>query len=208
MSPDVSNPGFRNIDFDQLAESYMEQARGLYDGGVDLFLIETVFDTLNCRAALYAIQTFFDEIGKTIPVMVSGTITDASGRLLSGQTVDAFWHSIRHMDLVAVGLNCALGAKQIRPYIDTLSKIADTNILVYPNAGLPNEFGEYDQSPNDMSGYLSEFADSKLVNIVGGCCGTKPEHIKKFSEDIVGKSPRIIPKKPVHILDLAGWKLW
>ena len=194
MSPDVSNPEFRNIDFDQLAESYKEQARGLYDGGVDLFLIETVFDTLNCRAALYAIQTFFDEIGKTIPVMVSGTITDASGRLLSGQTVDAFWHSIRHMDLIAVGLNCALGAKQIRPYIDTLSKIADTNILVYPNAGLPNEFGEYDQSPNDMSGYLSEFADSKLVNIVGGCCGTNPDHIKKFSEDIIDKSPRIIPK--------------
>ena len=194
MSPDVSNPGFRNIDFDQLVESYMEQVKGLYDGGVDLFLIETVFDTLNCRAALYAIQTFFDETGKKIPVMVSGTITDASGRLLSGQTVDAFWHSIRHMDLVAVGLNCALGAEQIRPYIDTLSKIADTNILVYPNAGLPNEFGEYDQSPHDMSGYLSEFSDSGLVNIVGGCCGTEPDHIKKISDDIIGKLPRIIPK--------------
>ena len=194
MSPDVSNPEFRNIDFDQLSAAYKEQARGLYDGGVDLFLIETVFDTLNCRAALYAIQTFFEEIGKKIPVMVSGTITDASGRLLSGQTVDAFWHSIRHMDLVAVGLNCALGAKQIRPYINTLSKIADTNILVYPNARLPNEFGEYDESPEDMSDYLSEFADSKLVNIVGGCCGTKPDHIKKFSDDIIDKSPRIIPK--------------
>ena len=177
MSPDVSKPDYRNIDYDTLVSAYKEQAKGLIDGGVDIILIETVFDTLNCRAALFAIQDLMENMNVKIPIMVSGTVTDASGRLLSGQTVEAFWHSIRHVDLLAVGLNCALGAEQIRPYIETLSKIADTNVLVYPNAGLPNEFGEYDQSPVSMSGFLSEFADSSLVNIIGGCCGVTPEHI-------------------------------
>ena len=193
MSPDVAKPEFRNIDFDTLVDAYKNQAQGLIDGGVDILLIETVFDTLNCRAALYAIETLFDEINSRLPIMVSGTVTDASGRLLSGQTVEAFWHSIRHIDLLAVGLNCALGAEQMRPYIETLSKIADTNILVYPNAGLPNEFGEYDQSPEIMSSFLSEFTNSSFVNIIGGCCGTKPEHIAQFEKIVSNKKPRIIP---------------
>ena len=194
MSPDVSSPGFRNITFDELRIAYHEQARGLMDGGVDVFLVETVFDTLNCKAALFAIQSLFDETGISIPVMVSGTITDASGRLLSGQTVEAFWHSIRHVDLLAVGLNCALGAEQIRPYIDTLSQIADTNILVYPNAGLPNEFGGYDETPDQMSSFLSEFSRAGLVNIVGGCCGTTPAHIQAFSKEVEGKEPNKPPR--------------
>ena len=193
MSPDVSNPGHRNVDFDQLMDAYKDQARGLLDGGVDILLIETVFDTLNCKAALFAVQSLFEEIGDTRPVMVSGTITDASGRLLSGQTVEAFWHSIFHVDLLAVGLNCALGAEEMRPYLASLSKIADTNILVYPNAGLPNEFGGYDESPERMAMQLSEFTDSNLVNIIGGCCGTTPEHITAFSKSISGKEPRQIP---------------
>ena len=165
MSPDVSNPGFRNVTFDELTAAYEEQAKGLMDGGVDVLLVETVFDTLNCKAALFAIQSLFEDAGKSLPVMVSGTITDASGRLLSGQTVEAFWHSIRHMDLLAVGLNCALGAEQIRPYVDALSQIADTHILVYPNAGLPNEFGGYDETPEQMSGFLNEFSKSFLETL-------------------------------------------
>ncbi|MAQ87255.1 MAG: methionine synthase [Candidatus Marinimicrobia bacterium] len=193
MSPDVSNPGHRNVDFDQLMESYKEQTKGLLDGGVDILLIETVFDTLNCKAALFAVQSLFEETGETIPVMISGTITDASGRLLSGQTVEAFWHSIFHVDLLAVGLNCALGAEEMRPYLASLSNIADTNILVYPNAGLPNEFGGYDESPESMAIQLSEFTDSNLVNIIGGCCGTTPDHIAAFSNSVEGKSPRTIP---------------
>ena len=142
----------------------------MIDGGVDILMIETVFDTLNCKAALFAIQTLFIEIGREIPVIVSGTITDASGRLLSGQTIDAFWHSIFHIDLLAVGLNCALGAEEMRPYLASLSKIADTNIIAYPNAGLPNEFGGYDESADQMAAQLSEFTDYGLVNIIGGCC--------------------------------------
>ncbi|HIA94713.1 MAG TPA: methionine synthase, partial [Candidatus Marinimicrobia bacterium] len=198
MSPDVSNPGFRNISFDELAHAYYEQAKGLVDGGCDVLMVETVFDTLNCKAALFGIQSLFQDTGEEIPVMVSGTITDASGRLLSGQTVEAFWHSIRHMDLLAVGLNCALGAEQIRPYVDAFSQIADTNVLVYPNAGLPNEFGGYDESPERMSGFLQEFSESGLVNIVGGCCGTTPDHISAFSRSVASVIPRAIPKiKPL-----------
>ena len=193
MSPDVSNPGFRNIDFDELKDSYSEQIRGLIDGGVDLLLIETVFDTLNCKAAIFAVESVFEEKKVNIPLMISGTITDASGRLLSGQTVEAFWHSIRHANLIAVGLNCALGAKQMRPYLYEFSKIADTNILVYPNAGLPNEFGGYDESPKDMAVNLEEFASSGLVNIIGGCCGTTPKHISEFSLSIKNLKPRKIP---------------
>ena len=193
MSPDVSSPGFRNIDFDELKDSYIAQINGLIDGGVDILLIETVFDTLNCKAAIFAVETVLDEKNINVPLMVSGTITDASGRLLSGQTVEAFWHSIRHANLISVGLNCALGAEQMRPYIDEFSKIANTNILVYPNAGLPNEFGGYDESPKDMASFLEEFALSGLVNIIGGCCGTAPEHISEFVKSVESISPRIIP---------------
>jgi 5-methyltetrahydrofolate--homocysteine methyltransferase len=189
----VSSPGFRNVDFDELKETYIEQVNGLIDGGVNLLLIETVFDTLNCKAALFAVETVLEEKKISMPLMVSGTITDASGRLLSGQTVEAFWHSIRHVDLLAVGLNCALGAEQIRPYVDEFSKIADTNVLVYPNAGLPNEFGGYDEDPHDMAIFLDEFASSGLVNIIGGCCGTGPEHIQEFNKSVKNKTPREIP---------------
>ncbi len=193
MSPDVNDPGFRNVSFDELKIAYYDQAKGLLDGGVDLFLIETVFDTLNCKAALFAVQTLLEERGIEIPIMVSGTITDASGRTLSGQTVEAFWHSIRHANLTAVGLNCALGAEQIRPWLDELSTIADIPVFVYPNAGLPNEFGEYDESPEAMAAIIKEFAESGLVNLVGGCCGTTPPHIKAISKAVAGLTPRKIP---------------
>ena len=194
LSPDVNDPGFRNITFDELKQAYKDQAQGLLDGGVDIFLIETVFDTLNCKAALFAVQELLEEKTEDIPVFVSGTITDASGRTLSGQTVEAFWHSIRHADLTAVGLNCALGAEQIRPWLDELSAVADTYAFVYPNAGLPNEFGEYDESPESMAVVLKEFAESGLVNLVGGCCGTTPEHIKAIAEAVRGVAPRTVPE--------------
>ena len=194
MSPDVNDPGFRNITFDKLKNAYFDQAKGLLDGGVDLFLVETVFDTLNCKAALFAVRTLLEEYGVDIPILVSGTITDASGRTLSGQTVEAFWHSIRHANLSAVGLNCALGAEQIRPWLDELSTIADIPVFVYPNAGLPNEFGEYDESPESMAVIIKEFAESGLVNLVGGCCGTTPAHIKAITEAVEGIKPREIPE--------------
>ena len=198
LSPDVNNPGFRNISFDELKEAYYEQAKGLFDGGVDLFLIETVFDTLNCKAALYAVKTLLEEKDSKLPILVSGTITDASGRTLSGQTVEAFWHSIRHADLLGVGLNCALGAEQIRPWLNELSNASDINVFVYPNAGLPNEFGEYDQSPVEIANIVKEFANSGLVNLVGGCCGTTPNHIRAIVESVEGLKPRSIPKiKPL-----------
>ncbi len=193
MSPDVNDPGFRNITFNELKNAYYDQAKGLLDGGVDLFLVETVFDTLNCKAALFAVRTLLDERGVDIPLLVSGTITDASGRTLSGQTVEAFWYSIRHADLTAVGLNCALGAEQIRPWLDELSTAADIYSFVYPNAGLPNEFGEYDESPESMASIIKEFADSGLVNLVGGCCGTTPTHIKAIAEVVKEITPRKIP---------------
>ena len=193
LSPDVNDPGFRNVSFDELAAAYGEQARGLLDGGVDILLVETVFDTLNCKAALFAIQSLLEERGEKVPIIVSGTITDASGRTLSGQTVEAFWHSIRHVDLFCVGLNCALGAEQIRPFLDALSTVADTLVSVYPNAGLPNEFGEYDQSPEAMAKIIKEFSDSGLVNLVGGCCGTTPDHIKAIANAVEDIQPRIIP---------------
>ena len=193
LSPDVNDPGFRNVSFDELAAAYGEQVRGLLDGGVDVLLVETVFDTLNCKAALFAIQSLLEERGEEVPIIVSGTITDASGRTLSGQTVEAFWHSIRHVDLFCVGLNCALGAEQIRPFLDALSTVADTLVSVYPNAGLPNEFGEYDQSPEAMAKIIKEFSDSGLVNLVGGCCGTTPDHIKAIANAVEDIQPRIIP---------------
>ena len=194
LSPSVNDPGFRNIEFDELKDAYYDQARGLSEGGVDLFLIETVFDTLNCKAALYAVRELLEKQNRDIPVLVSGTITDASGRTLSGQTVEAFWHSIRHANLTAVGLNCALGAEQIRPWLDELSTAADTYVFVYPNAGLPNEFGEYDETPEAMAVIIKEFAESGLVNLVGGCCGTTPDHIKAIAEAVAGVEPRKIPK--------------
>ena len=193
LSPDVNNPGYRAVTFDELVSAYLEQARGLVDGGVDILLVETVFDTLNCKAALYAIDTLQDELGYKIPIMVSGTITDASGRTLSGQTTEAFWVSVNHMDLFSVGLNCALGAKELRPYIKALSDIADCYISAYPNAGLPNELGEYDQLPHEMKEFLHEFMESGYVNIVGGCCGTTPDHISAMAKAAQDAKPRVIP---------------
>lgn len=195
LSPDVNNPGFRAVHFDELVENYREQVSGLLDGGVHILLVETVFDTLNCKAALFAISQMKEERNLNIPVMVSGTITDASGRTLSGQTAEAFYISIRHADLFSVGLNCALGAKELRPHLAALSQIADCNISAYPNAGLPNDMGGYDQSPEIMRDYIREFISSGLVNIVGGCCGTTPEHIARMAEAVKGMKPRQIPEK-------------
>ena len=194
ISPDVNDPAARNVTFDELVEAYYEQAKGLVDGGVDILLVETSFDTLNAKAALFAIDQLFEERKQKWPVMVSGTITDASGRTLSGQTVEAFWISVNHMDLFSVGLNCALGAKEMRSHIETLSKIADCNISAYPNAGLPNEFGEYDQDPDEMRQYIADFASSGFVNIIGGCCGTTPDHIRAMAEGVKGIKPRQIPE--------------
>ncbi len=194
ISPDVNNPGMRGVHFDDLVEAYYEQAKGLVDGGVDLFLVETAFDTLNAKAALFAIDRLQDKRGSDLPIMVSGTITDSSGRTLSGQTIEAFWISIKHINLFSVGLNCALGAKELRPYVETLSKISEVYVSAYPNAGLPNEFGEYDQSPEEMQDFIRDFASSGFVNIIGGCCGTTPEHIKAMCEAIEKIPPRKIPK--------------
>jgi 5-methyltetrahydrofolate--homocysteine methyltransferase len=186
ISPDVNNPGFRAITFDELVVAYAQQAKGLIDGGADILLVETVFDTLNCKAALFAIRQVYDEIGKELPIMVSGTITDASGRTLSGQTAEAFYISVSHADLLSVGLNCALGAKDMRPYLEALSNIATCFISAYPNAGLPNEFGQYDESPEQVGAQVEEFCSSGFINILGGCCGTTPDHIKVMA-DIAGK---------------------
>lgn len=203
ISPDVNNPGFRAITFDKLKDAYYEQAKGLVEGGADILLVETVFDTLNAKAALFAIDQLFEEQGQKLPVMVSGTITDASGRTLSGQTVEAFWISIKHLPLFSVGLNCALGAKEMRPHIETLSGIAHCRVSAYPNAGLPNEFGEYDQGAEEMKNYIREFASSGFVNIIGGCCGTTPQHIKAMAEGVREIAPRPIPK-PSSYTQLSG----
>lgn len=204
LSPDVNDPGFRAITFDQLVDSYYEQIRGLMDGNVDLLLVETVFDTLNCKAALFAIDKYFETSGRKVPVMVSGTITDASGRTLSGQTVEAFWISISHIDLFSVGLNCALGAEELRPHLKDLAAIADVNISAYPNAGLPNEFGEYDQSPDEMKEYIKDFVHSGFVNIVGGCCGTTPDHIQAMAQAIEGMKPRKKPDQGAPLTMYSG----
>ncbi|MEE8116355.1 MAG: homocysteine S-methyltransferase family protein, partial [Gemmatimonadales bacterium] len=193
ISPDVDDPGYRNITFDQLAAAYREAAAALLDGGVDLLLVETVFDTLNCKVALFAIRGLLDELGLDIPIMVSGTITDASGRTLSGQTPEAFWNSVRHADLFTVGLNCALGAKELRPHLDELAGIADTLVSCHPNAGLPNEFGGYDQTPDQMASIMREFAERGFVNLVGGCCGTTPDHIRALAAAVADLPPRSIP---------------
>ena len=190
LSPDVNNPGYRAIDFDTLAANYKEQARALIEGGVDVLLVETVFDTLNAKAALFAVMELFEELETEVPVMVSGTITDASGRTLSGQTADAFLISISHAPLFSVGLNCALGADQLRPYLQVLSRSTDFLISAHPNAGLPNAFGEYDQGPQEMAAQIKEYLDLGLVNIIGGCCGTTPEHVKAIAEMVKEYAPR------------------
>ncbi len=203
LSPDVNDPGFRNIDFDQLTQGYTEAARALLDGGVDMLLVETVFDTLNAKAALFAIRALYDELGVDLPILVSGTITDASGRTLSGQTTEAFWNSVRHARPTMIGLNCALGAKQLRPYVQELSRIADTFVLAYPNAGLPNAFGEYDETPEETASILQEFARSGFVNMLGGCCGTTPEHIRAIAGAVRDIPPRALPSIP-RALRLSG----
>ena len=199
ISPDVNDPAFRNISFDELRATYRDGARGLIKGGADVLMIETVFDTLNCKAAIFAIEEVFAEDGLRLPVWISGTITDLSGRTLSGQTPEAFWHSVRHAKPFAIGLNCALGAKELRPYVADLASACDTLVSAHPNAGLPNEFGGYDETPESMAVMIGEFARSGLVNIVGGCCGTRPEHIKAFGEAIEGVVPRKIPEKPKYM---------
>ncbi|MBU2710755.1 methionine synthase [Zooshikella harenae] len=193
ISPDVNNPGFRNITFDQLVADYTEAAQALINGGVDIILIETVFDTLNCKAAIYAVQTLFDRLGMSLPIMISGTITDASGRTLSGQTTEAFWNSVAHAKPISIGLNCALGAKELRPYLEELALKADTLVSAHPNAGLPNEFGEYDESPESMAAVIDEFACSGFVNIIGGCCGTTPAHIQAIANTVAKYPPRQRP---------------
>jgi 5-methyltetrahydrofolate--homocysteine methyltransferase len=203
ISPDVSNPGYRATTFDQLRESYGEQIRGLLDGGVDLLLIETIFDTLNAKAAIYAIVEETQARGIRVPLMISGTITDRSGRLLSGQTPEAFWNSVRHASPFSIGLNCALGAQEMRAHIAEISRIADTLVCAYPNAGLPNEFGRYDESPEYMAALLGEFAQAGLVNVVGGCCGTTPAHINAIARAVEGKAPRTVPDVP-PMLRLSG----
>ena len=193
ISPDVTDPGYRAIDFKELRDSYKQQALALINGGVDIFILETIFDTLNAKAGLSALFETFRECGNIFPIMISGTITDLSGRTLTGQTPEAFFYSMRHANPFSIGLNCALGAAHMRPYISELSRGVDTRICAYPNAGLPNEFGEYDETAETTAEHIGEWADSGLLNIVGGCCGTTPEHMLAISEAIIGKPPRKIP---------------
>jgi 5-methyltetrahydrofolate--homocysteine methyltransferase len=194
LSPDVNNPGYRALSFDEAMAAYYEQVKGLYEGGVDLFLIETIFDTLNAKAAIYAIKKYFSDIAKDeLPISISGTITDASGRTLSGQTLEAFYISVMHANPLSVGLNCALGAHEMRPHIEELSQIASCYVSAYPNAGLPNAMGEYDERPEDTGHYLEEWAENGWVNIVGGCCGTTPDHIQHIAEHVKNIKPRKLP---------------
>jgi len=191
MSPDVNDPGYRAVHFDELKEAYLEQIKGLMDGGADLLLVETVFDTLNAKAALFAIEEYKEANNIDIPIMVSGTITDASGRTLSGQTAEAFFISISHIPVLSVGFNCALGADQLRPYVQRIGSIAtDQFVSAHPNAGLPNEFGQYDQSPEEMGELIKPFLKEGLVNIIGGCCGTTPDHIKVIADLAAHSKPR------------------
>ena len=190
LSPDVNDPGYRAVTFEELVDAYTEQIRGLVDGGVDMLLVETVFDTLNAKAALFAIEQYNMNNEVNIPTMISGTITDASGRTLSGQTTEAFLISVEHIDLLSIGLNCALGAKQLRPYLQILAKHAPFFVSAHPNAGLPNQFGEYEESPEDMASQIQDFLVEGLINIIGGCCGTTPEHIKAIAEKAAQYSPR------------------
>ncbi len=193
LSPDVNNPGFRNIDFDELADAYSEATHGLIEGGADVIMIETIFDTLNAKSALMGIARVFDEVGGRLPLMISGTITDRSGRTLSGQTAEAFWYSLSHAQPLSIGLNCALGAKDLREHIESLARVADCRISTHPNAGLPNAFGGYDETPEDMARTLGEFAQSGLLNLVGGCCGTTPAHIGAIAAAVSNFKPRALP---------------
>lgn len=194
LSPDVTNPGFRSVTFDEVANAYYEQCRGLLDGGVDILLIETIFDTLNAKAAIYSIKRLFKERNSEIPIMISGTITDNSGRTLSGQTLEAFYISVSHANPLSVGLNCALGAKEMRPHVEELSSMAACFTSAYPNAGLPNAFGGYDEEPHETAHILEEWAREGFVNIVGGCCGTTPDHIKHIAESVKDFKPRQRPE--------------
>jgi 5-methyltetrahydrofolate--homocysteine methyltransferase len=194
LSPDVNNPGYRAVTFDEVVDAYYHQVRGLVDGGVDILLIETIFDTLNAKGAIFAIKKYFRDTGrKPLPIMISGTITDASGRTLSGQTLEAFYTSVMHARPLSIGLNCALGAKEMRPHIEELAHLASCYVSAYPNAGLPNAMGEYDEHPQDTAHYLEDWASEGFVNIVGGCCGTTPEHIKHIAEHVKTIKPRKLP---------------
>jgi 5-methyltetrahydrofolate--homocysteine methyltransferase len=203
ISPDVNNPGFRNVNFDTLVDAYATQTRGLIEGGVDTILIETVFDTLNAKAAGFAVEQVFDETGIELPIMISGTITDLSGRNLSGQTPEAFWYSMQHLRPFSIGLNCSFGAEQLRPSVDEIAHVADTYVSVYPNAGLPNEMGAYDETPAHMAGLLEDWAKNGLINIVGGCCGTTPDHIRAIAAAVSKYPPRHLPDVS-HKLRLSG----
>jgi 5-methyltetrahydrofolate--homocysteine methyltransferase len=196
ISPNVNDPGARNVTFEELAEAYRQAAGALMDGGVDALLIETIFDTLNCKAALYGIEELFEERGARLPIMLSVTITDQSGRTLSGQTAAAFWNSVRHSKPLSVGINCALGPDLMRPYVEEIANIAEVYVSAYPNAGLPNAFGDYDETPESMTVHLEEWARSGLINILGGCCGTTPDHIRAFAKAAEGVKPRQIPQIP------------
>ena len=200
ISPDVNDPGFRNTSFDELRDTYRDAIEGLIDGGADTLMVETIFDTLNAKAALYAIEEAFDARGGRLPVMISGTITDASGRTLSGQTAEAFYASVAHGRPLSVGLNCALGAKDLRPHVETLATVADCHVSAHPNAGLPNAFGGYDESPDEMAAVLREFAQSGLLNLVGGCCGTTPDHIRAIADAVAG----VVPRRPCATQALAA----
>ncbi|ATF89361.1 homocysteine S-methyltransferase family protein [Burkholderia gladioli] len=201
ISPDVNDPGARNVSFDELREAYHQQAAALLEGGVDLFLVETVFDTLNAKAALFALDELFEQTGERLPIMISGTVTDASGRVLSGQTVEAFWNSLRHARPLTFGLNCAMGAALMRPYLAELARHCETYISCYPNAGLPNPMSEtgFDETPDVTSSLLGEFAEAGLLNIAGGCCGTTPEHIAAIARVMCSKAPRALPGRPVAV---------
>lgn len=193
LSPDVNNPGFRAVTFDEVANAYYDQIKGLVEGGADILLVETIFDTLNAKSALYAINKFFEDTGTSLPVMISGTITDASGRTLSGQTLEAFYISVAHANPVSIGLNCALGGAQMRPHVEELSQIAACNVSCYPNAGLPNAMGEYDESPEETAAIIADFARNGWINIVGGCCGTTPDHIRAIANAMKEIAPRPLP---------------
>ncbi|MET3827099.1 5-methyltetrahydrofolate--homocysteine methyltransferase [Sphingomonas sp. PvP055] len=203
LSPDVNDPGFREIDFDYLKGVYREQTDALIEGGADFILVETVFDTLNAKAAIMAALEAGEALGRDVPIMLSMTLTDLSGRNLSGHTVEAFWHAVRHAKPVTIGLNCSFGAEQLRPHVRTLSAIADTLIMVYPNAGLPNELGEYDEMPATTAGLVGEWATAGQVNVLGGCCGSTPAHIKAIADGVRGVAPRALPVPPV-VTRLAG----
>ncbi|WP_114240112.1 homocysteine S-methyltransferase family protein [Dyella sp. C9] len=193
LSPDVNDPGFRNVTFEELVTNYTEAANGLIDGGADLIMVETIFDTLNAKAALFALSELFHQRGERVPVMISGTITDRSGRTLSGQTAEAFYYSVQHARPISVGLNCALGAADLRPHVQTLANVAQCFVSTHPNAGLPNAFGEYDETPEQMASVIGGFARDGLLNLVGGCCGTTPAHIKAIAEAVYGVAPRTLP---------------